>query len=363
MLDPLRAVALASTATAPLLALPQSIHVVDIDGRGDHFSIQSAVDAAGDGDIVFVMDPQRLFIPAAEEAPLVDGFVIEGKSLTVLARPEVPWSIGWIEIRGLASDQWVCLSGLQVGHDRSPHPGHTNAPYPPFVDAGAPVFVADCAGPVSLQGCSLFGPRRAHALVVDGASCVQVAGSAVRGGWEGHGVLVEDSFVAVSESVVVGGVGSNEDGSCHPGPTDGGDGVRIGPSGALRAITSSFNGGSGGFGDFFPSPFPGCFGAPGSDLVADPTSSLYVLPRESREAPYLICRSLVAHDEPLRLEVQATPLDAVYLLVSESMGFASLGLEVGPLLCDEPIPGGRRLLGVAPLDGTISAALPLPPVR
>ncbi|MCB9898186.1 MAG: hypothetical protein H6825_09305 [Planctomycetes bacterium] len=245
----IRTILVASIGAMLATQLHADVLTVDDSGGADFTTIQAAVDAAVDGDFVFVRDGTY------------QAFTIDDKALTVVIDPDS--TLGAVQVDGgpssvknLSSSRTVVLSFLRfVGAFSKPtdeHPG---------------LVVRDCAGSVRVQACQVwggdgkgndptFGEAGAPAARVTGSFDVAFLGcqfeggigaarecssGAEIGGAGGPGLLVETSNVWVYDSQVVGGRGNE---GCKEGG-DGGHGARVLAGGSLFASNSAFVAGDG----------------------------------------------------------------------------------------------------------------------
>lgn len=197
-----------------------AVWVVDDDGGpGVAFtSIQSAVDAAANGDTVLVKDgtyDEQVRVFSKELA------IVAEQGATVLV-------LRGIRVQGLPPSGGLLLRGLEV-------PG---SPTQPFADA---LVVSSSQGPVWVEDCTLRGSH--------------VFSSAAAGAF-----LVDASSVTFLRCTLRGGTGVSETG----GPARGGDGVQlVGGAAHLHGCVleghDATQGSGGGFG--FPLQVPGGSGA------------------------------------------------------------------------------------------------------
>lgn len=271
------------TRTALALTLSMSAAHADVSilGKphlGVFSSIQAAVDAAAQGDVLEVSDG------------IYDGFVIHNKSLTVIGAPgEIAEVQGTCEVRALGPVRAVSLIGLLVSS------APTIAPQPGL-------RLLDNLGSVRVQACTFvgsyaspgFGPPSAGAgaevvrsskviftrCMLFGRDLAFLSGEAGRPG--GVGLDALDSQIALYECLVRGGRGSEES---YPAGGAGGDGCRVAGWGVFASGTT-IEGGRGGGGDYLGCTTGGAGGNAlviedasaqlyGSDLVRGPAGAFY----------------------------------------------------------------------------------------
>ncbi len=259
---------LSSTLVALVFAGAAARADVDVLGKphlGSFSSIQAAVDAAGQGDVLLV------------GAGTYGGFVIHNKGLTVMALPGAEVEIdGWCEIRNLGPARTASLVGLRTLG-------------PSYWQVQPGLRLVDNLGVVRLQGCTFVGTRSsqsfgspasgAGALVTRSSKVVFTrcmlfgrdlglySGEMPRAG--GPGLESEESQIALYECLVRGGRGSEES---YPAGGAGGAGCRVSGWGVFASGTT-IEGGRGGGGDYI-----GCTtsGAGGHGLMlTDATAQLY----------------------------------------------------------------------------------------
>lgn len=243
----MRLLTVSCTTLALTLALNSAHADVTIVGKpqlGVFGSIQGAVDAAAQGDVIEVSDG------------IYASFVIHNKALTVMALPGDQVEVdGTCEVRALGPARVVSLIGLLatgVGLT-APEPG---------------LRLVDNLGSVRLQGCTFLGsytggngstpPRAGTAAEL--ARCSKVVFtrcmllgrnmayySGLAGQPGGIGLDAVDSQIALYECVVSGGRGSTES---YPTGGAGGDACRVSGWG-LFASGTKIEGGRGGNADYF----------------------------------------------------------------------------------------------------------------
>ena len=230
--------------------------VVDSAGAGAHTTIQAAVNASSDGDVILVHAGSY-----AEEV------TVTARALTIVADGSVTVT-GHLFVRDLTAGQVLLLSGLDV----QPPPGWATGPsYFGALDARS------CDGLLRLQDCNLTGawaegaapfghPVALYAggpgaLLLDCADAAFVdcrveggTGSVAvvsPGGAGGPGVWARDTVrLAVVRTIASGG-----DGGVADDPGSGGSGVLLGGSTELNiAYGALFGGDAGCFSGFMGSP-------------------------------------------------------------------------------------------------------------
>jgi len=234
-------------AAAALLCAPAALAQVRILGQpGSWPTLQTAIDAAVDGDILVV-----------EDGSYTGNFTIDDKALTVLARNiGQAFIFGHCAVRNLAGKRSVSLVDL-----------HIQAPNSSNLEPPSGLTLSDCAGQVLIQGCTLRGGKfssqyypgtpAGHGLEAQTCERVLVVGSSLVGqdfgSWSGgeprsggDGLRAVESAVVVYSSLLQGGEGSHES---NPEGGDGGAGARVSGWGLFAAGTT-FKGGRGGGGDY-----------------------------------------------------------------------------------------------------------------
>ena len=158
----------------------------------DFATIQEAVDAAADGDVILVRRP----LPPTPYA----GFTVDGKSLVVVGeRADHMQVVGSIAVRNLALTQQVALLGINATTDSR--------------GISSPALVlGNNVGPVWIEECSLSGGDGVEAVRVDGTVSVVLARCSMRGGSFSTGqvppgMYVESSQVHLYDCAVNGGTG------------------------------------------------------------------------------------------------------------------------------------------------------------
>jgi hypothetical protein len=233
-------------------ALRASVLVVDGDGSGDFLDVQSAVNAAADGDIILVRDPQ------------VAAFTVGARSLTIVGIPsgsDDPTVLGELIIAGLASGQQVVLSHLQLQGTEGP-PGYTGGVALTTVDNEGLVSLWHCSvtgGPGGLAGGQFGLPAQGGAAIVAyNTAGLALSSCAVRGGPGsstgtlatdgGAGMFASSTNVCLVQSSIEGGPG----GGVSAPPATGGAGgsgldIELGTAfvGAQNVVLRGGDGGAG----------------------------------------------------------------------------------------------------------------------
>ena len=371
-----------SAASLPLAA--QNVHTVDDSGGADFLTIEQAIFAASDGDLILVHEGAYV------------GCRISGKSLTVVAA-DGPGTVevqnfflfnptGTIAVDSLAADQQVILRGLR-----------TNTA--PFTENEVAAYVVNCEGPVLFEDCELRNTSGV-ALDVFNAS-VTVQRSVIDAGGSQYdafineylsrpGIEADDATVFLHDCDVRGSVGPDAQqqpfGPVSP-PGPGGSaifarfGSRVfvfgstltGGDGGSGTATFCFDGKSGGNGITTQATSlvrlrdttveagvagvggPGCGlgdGLDGVPLFGNP-DTFEMLPGLSY--PFSIS-SPVREGETVLVTYSGEPGDVAFMAISESLrpGFylpaRSSALHLGPftsvVMLDPVPPSGTRTLSI-----------------
>lgn len=376
-----RALALILVPLSPAVAA--DVLVVDAAGGGAFTDIPDAVAAAGPGDVVLV------------RSGTYSTFAIDGLSLTVTADRgasvvvQGSTSGSGVVVSSLAAGGLVVLRGLAVVA-----PGSTGA-----------LVVADCAGAVLAEDCTLLGEESAGVLMRDAVQvrasaavtlvrCQAIGGDAFPGTMPfqgGHGLSVVGSSVHLFDCTLEGGNGTIFE-PLMVG--DGGDGGRVGGGGFLYASGTSFLGGDGGPGSIFCTSIPEAgdggaglrllSGAPRAELLdtdvqggaggasfsgsCPPGSNGPDLDVKSGSANTIpgVARTLRAlhparEGETLTFEIAGLPGELAVLGLSGGHAPLFLGALEGSLLL---APAGLTtfVLGTVPGSGLLSVGVTVPPV-
>lgn len=353
------------------LEAANQVHVVDpVGGTGLHATIQAAVDAATDGDVVLVRPGSY------------GSFHMTGKGVSVIAdsgaggaRPVVEH----VSVGALAVGQRATVRGLRI--DQTP------SLFSP-VEA---LLVAGCKGPVVIEDCVVRGGVD-HGASVTGSTNTLFVRCDIEA-LDGSGLFVSVSTIHVVDSIVVGGPGSNAvqsgnvtipaqpgmpaiwlaasflyvaggatvggqggtgittlNGVCSPG-ADGGPALFVfGPlSPQAFHFDATLVGGAGGL------PAPGCAngGQPGA-AVKIQDGTVHALSGALRT---VAATSPIREGAVAQLDVEGQPGEAVALLVGPVPTIEFLEMSSGTLL-----PKTFFVVPLGPLSptGTLTATVPVP---
>jgi hypothetical protein len=259
-----------------LLAGPGVLHagvlIVDDDGSGDFLDVQSAVNAAAEGDTILVRDLQ------------VEAFTVGTRSLAIVGLPtdgEDPTVNGELIIAGLMEGQQVVLSHLRLQGKQGP-PGYTGGVALTVVDSEGSISLCDCAvtgGPGSLPGGQFGLPAPGGAgIVAYNCASVTLSSCAVAGGHGsstgseatdgGVGLFVSSAAVSFVQTSVEGGTGGGDSSVAEGGAGGSGVDIELG-SVFIGALDVVLRGGAGGAGSVQ-------WGDGGDGAVIDAFSSLQV---------------------------------------------------------------------------------------
>jgi hypothetical protein len=256
---------LASPALRPPVG---NVLIVDAGGGGHYSTIQSAVDAAIDGDVLLVM------------AGTYSSFLITNKALTVVADTSAIVQVqGGIRIHDLALPKTVVIADLATIGVDSPDEG---------ISTG--LFLSNNQGHVRIQGCRLSGGSGpgGNAVTVTSGWDLSLVACTLEGGFPdplyssdgGRGLMVSGSLVvSVYGCSIRGRDGVDRDQYCSVDGGDGGDGGNVTDT-FLFSSRSSFRGGEGGDaggGSVFSPPAAG----DGGDGIRATTSAVYLLDSET----------------------------------------------------------------------------------
>ncbi|HTF89572.1 MAG TPA: right-handed parallel beta-helix repeat-containing protein [Planctomycetota bacterium] len=337
--------AVASRTLVPLFlcAVSQAdVIYVDASGNGQHTTIQSAITAAFDGDVLLV------------RSGTYAGFTLDNRRLSVIADAgALPKVAGTVVVRNTGAAGIILLAGLEIVPPQSPIPlkgldftnnaGHVRvqnctvrgcegAQDPgQSSDGGIGASILN-SSKVAFVGCSLtggagggapynvvLGGKGAHGVVTQGSSVAfydcQVQGGAggaadyawsnARSGDGGDGCRVLDFGILASGCQFKGGVG----GSYASTPGDGGDGLVVN-AGQAQLIGNTYAAGSGGF------AYGGYFGATG--VPQSGPGVFHTFPGVARK---ISGPSLAAESATMQIDVTGDPGDRVWLLQTAAPEF------------------------------------------
>jgi len=189
--------------------------VVDLSGgAGTHSTLQDAVDAAQDGDLILVRPGDYRFVQTVST-------IVTAKSLTIVADPpgSAPVLTG-IRISAIASPRKVVIRGLQL--------------LPGILPVSPGTEVTQSTGGVWFEDCTLAG--------------IPGLGSLGQNFPGEPGLRVNGAQVTLVRCQVTGGVGAV--GTFTIPASDGGPGQRLGANASVAVHDSTISGGDGGLGTF-----------------------------------------------------------------------------------------------------------------
>lgn len=357
-------IALTSRAAADVL-------VVDADGGAPFTTIQSAVDAAVDGDTIYLKRSQ-----------LYTSFTVDNKALTIagLDNPDWPDVVGTIQIKNLAAGKTFTLSSMRcIGSSGTPDNaclritscsgavrfaravfiGQTNGTRGALVDASPNVTFAGCTFLGVFSGFACTGPSMGpaglhvsssnaalyHCSLFGGDGTVNAPVSAIGG----PGLLAETGSIAFSSgSTIQGGVGGPAGGGgCPPSAAgDGGPAIQLNAPVIVQLLDNTVIGG-------VPNPPPGPGADPGPQYASTGGASpfFYVVSNLGLRTP-----SIVHEGEYFQIEFTGDPGDQVYLndglSTSDTFDLVASwrGVVVAPFPPASPATRARRW-GVIPASG------------
>lgn len=333
-------------------------HVRILNAAGDRsfLEIQSAIDAADDGDVLLVADGSY------------SSFIVDGKSLAILGVPGSTAVVhGEVQVRNVAGNAVLCRLTFAGGY--------------------LTMYVTNCAGHVWFRDCVMSPPvygniGRPGAWVYNCAHVVFSASTLIGGdggdnfqsyhdGWSGgDGLFTSQSSVALYDCTLRGGRGGTGDENGGPG---GAGCTNYGP----WVFTSRCNlqGGDGG------NPTYGGCGPGGHGISSESPASTYALDDQisgglsncgsSHASPTFgnvqtlsgarsVQADFVHSDQsPWTVHAEGTPGDSVYLMEGLApelrLALAFLGVRLVP----SPVPLSIAPLGVIPATGFIDVDVAL----
>ena len=229
-----------------LLAPAGSAEIRVVSPSGPYMQIQTAVDAANDGDLVLV------------HSGTYDSFAVQAKSLTVCADTSAIVHLqGGVSVLDLTTGQTVCIIGLHAFGDPDAFP---------LMPWG--LHAAGNLGSVRCDRCEFVASwADTDAALVESSTDVSFVACQLRGAEGvdvgGSGTRAEGSTLTFFDCTVQGGAGLPSNSSLFEGG-NGGAGLHAETS-TIFSSGSSFRGGDGGYGSFYPfgitAPGPGEGGA------------------------------------------------------------------------------------------------------
>ena len=243
----LLAIALLASVPAPASAtasIPGDVLVVDAAGGGDYLVIQSAVNAALEGDIVLVRGGSYA------------SFSVIGIGLTVIGDNVQPRPLitGTVSLRDLPDGQTLVLSGFEF---------QGSGAWKPY---DAAIRILDCEGTVRVQDSQSMGragssaiPSAGRAVAIINSADVAITSLTAQGGAAfsptdngfgsyaergGDGIYIETSKVAVQRCLLTGGAGGSWTNDGNAG--DGGTGLFADYQVELVLVHALLTGGAGG---------------------------------------------------------------------------------------------------------------------
>ncbi len=356
-------------------AMALGIRIADNPASPNFTTLQAAVDAAQDGNLLLVTPGN--YGPA----------IIDGKSLSIVAWPTGTPHIGPLTVRNLSSTQTLVVSGFRIEDTTGTavtlendagdvrfqacdlRGGAANVSIGYYSFAGRPALAAHACAKVAIQGCQLSG----------GDAYVEEGGPDEVGG---HALDAENSNIVLCDSTLHGGDGSA---ITNPGG-DAGDACHVVGWG-LFASGCTFTGGNGGRSDYL-----GCdpSGAGGDgidatnaqlkllDLVLQPgfgfnnvcgmpgPTGVQVRNVGGTVAQLQGTRRRVAaaalspDGSLLSITVTGQPGDRLYLIHSPATAFQFQSAFNGVWLL--PPPSMRAVRTLLPPSGVATVALPMPDI-
>jgi predicted outer membrane repeat protein len=367
----------------------EGARILEAPGLPPFTSLQTAVDAAADGDTILVA------------AGTYGSVTIDGKGLSLIAAPDQIVLIeGTIEVLNLPAASTVLLSALRV----------TGATLEDFSAPG--LVVTACAGHVRVEACILQGGageeppgesqtfgKGGHAVVLqaspqvafsrctiaggdggeDDSNCYDCTGgegglgvrvslstpafydctieggaggeNGYEGGAGGHGLRLLNSWMFASGSSFTGGGGGNAWDFIWAEGGDGGSGLFVDPSAQAELLDNTYAGGLGGIAICFT---PQNNGAPGAPKAGG--GSFDEHPDQARE---FAASRVVLDDGVVLVHVAGEPGDQVWLHVGSQPAFQPLLSYAGVRLV-KPAHIATASWGTIGPSGTLSLEVPAP---
>lgn len=377
-LDPRPLLPLASLLLAAAPLAGQVLVVDDTDPGADFSTIEGAVAAAAEGDVIVVRDgTYSAFVTIADKAlTLIED---AGHSVTLF---------GQIKVEGLTAGKQVIVRGIDVRADDSPFGGP------------APIEVESCAGTVWIEdgffpGFSLSNIAPQSIRVANSSRVVIVRanayGSSGLSGDGGPALTIDNAAVFLYDSELLGGLGGGDILSSKTG----GPAAALGTGGFLYSAGSTLRGGTGGQGGSIFGCFESGAGGPGllltdasaaADLIdtqtlggdpgpSDPGMSCPLGPTgPAREIVAGVVQDLTpdlphgftatspaSAGLPFTMTAAATPGELAWVAYSTAPNVLYLPNFLGPTLLQQP--ASVVFAGLIPAGGTLDlpATIQLPP--
>lgn len=326
----------AAIGVLAVLAVPSraDVLIVDTDHPAPFRQIQEAIDVAQDGDTIVVH-------PRIDYRARMNGFVIDGKALTIHGMDAEFLLTGKATIRNIPAGETVVIRGLDINRRTRDDPQAWDFdPLSPS-NPGIGLVVADCAGAVSLQSCSVEGgfisgwtggPSQGG-LELSDVSSFSAVDCRLRGGAQSTGMRIDRSRATLYRSEVFGGIGLGDTGY-NPTSGDGALGADVAGRSFLWIGDSLIEGGPGGTAYCIGTgSCPANVGDGGTGMTVESASQIYSLATEVRGGP-------IGYTDPSFGWINNFPTIGVAL--------------VGQL---DVIPGAQRSVHFAPM---VASGTPLP---
>jgi hypothetical protein len=351
----------------------QSVHVVDLGGApgADFASVQEAVDAAANGDVLLV-----------RSGTYFENVEIDAKSLVIQEEAGGAVAFGSLEVRNIPATGFVTVRGVQldgvaIGVEPSLRTLDCAGPVwfedvlvvgdnPFFSGRGECTNSADVVfvrchfeQPFDIGGCC--APTTTFDIV---ASSVSMFETTVEGldGDSNLGFLVEPGLDAIRMidgelflvgSNIIGGTGADGALTCQAGAAGGAAIVLDGTHPAVTVLDSTVHGGAGGVGT------GGCSdGSPGLAFVTNAVAASVDL--KTGNARGYAVSSPVRENATVQVSFAGQPGDRVWVRVSMKPGPSLVSrFWDGPFVIG--LPAARKFIGTLDASGQLVLSTPLPP--
>ncbi|MFT7676969.1 MAG: hypothetical protein ACI8QC_000946 [Planctomycetota bacterium] len=357
----LRTLILASACLLAPLSAQQQTWVIDPNGAGDFLEIADALPVTGEGWTLLVK-PGDYVLPV----------IIANQGMTIVA--DIPGTVTLserVEIKNLGLQRDVILSGLELleGFEATDCNGLVR-----LQDCVAPKPVEDALPPdgVSFDQWATCGVSSSNQIVSNCRAVVFVdclfagadgldATSQTFDGYPGdHGLLVEDSSVALYGCTLAGGEGGSAFSSGHFPVVAGagGDGLRVRGQSSVAHLTDLLSSGGAG-GSWDPASGNGSFGVTiGCDGSPTASDVAGVFRTSSHPDLRFTIQDVARGTTPATLSVQGTPGTPVILLSSASAFWRPLPTSIGILHLRNPLT--LTSLGTIPGSGVLTTSFAHP---